>query len=76
MSWDFLKPVLVACVLASIGGYFAVGYYFEQFSSRAEIPVWIYLAVTLGTVVVAVLTVALQCFRAANADPVKSLRYE
>ncbi len=76
LTWDFLKPVLLACALASVVGYFAVDRYFEQFSSRISIPVWVYVVVTLGTVLVAILTVALQCYRAANADPVKSLRYE
>lgn len=76
LTWDFLKPVLVACVLAGIAGYYVIGRYFGQFSSRADVPFWVYLAVALGTALVAVLTVAFQCYRAANSDPVKSLRYE
>jgi putative ABC transport system permease protein len=76
LTWDFLKPVLVACVLASVGGYYAILYYFQQFSSRTDLPWLLYLAVTVGTLLVAALTVATQCYRAANADPVKSLRYE
>jgi putative ABC transport system permease protein len=76
LTWDFLKPVLVACVLASIAGYFAVDRYVEQFSSRIAIPPWIFVAVTVATLLVAIITVAFQCFRAANSDPVKSLRYE
>ncbi len=76
LTWDFLKPVLVACALASVAGYFAATRYFEQFSSRVGIPVWVYVVVITGTVLVAMLTVAMQCLRAANADPVKSLRYE
>jgi putative ABC transport system permease protein len=76
LTWDFLKPVLAACALASVAGYFAASRYFEQFSSRTEIPFWLYVAVTAGTVLLAIVTVASQCYRAANADPVKSLRYE
>jgi putative ABC transport system permease protein len=76
LTWDFLKPVLVACALASIAGYYAVGRYLEQFTSRTTIPLWIYVVVTVVTLLVAIITVAFQCLRAANADPVKSLRYE
>lgn len=76
LTWDFLKPVLVACALAGIAGYYVVDKYLEQFSSRASVPVWVYVAVVLATVFVAIATVTFQCFRAANADPVKSLRYE
>jgi putative ABC transport system permease protein len=76
LTWDFLKPVLAACALASAGGYYAIGYYFQQFSSRTDVPLLLYVGVTLGTLLVAALTVATQCYRAANADPVRSLRYE
>lgn len=76
LTWDFLKPVLVACALAMVAGYFAIDSYFQQFSSRVSITPPLYLAVVLLTVAVAILTVAFRCHRAANADPVKSLRYE
>ncbi|MGV3592091.1 MAG: FtsX-like permease family protein [Gammaproteobacteria bacterium] len=76
LTWDFLKPVLAACVIATVGGYVASNYYFQQFSSRADVPVVVYLAVIAGTLLVAALTVAMQCWRAATADPVRSLRYE
>jgi putative ABC transport system permease protein len=76
LTWDFLKPVLVACALATVGGYYAIDYYFQQFSSRTEVPWMMYVAVTVGTLLIAALTVATQCFRAAKADPVRALRYE
>lgn len=76
LTWDFVKPVLVACVIAWGAGYYGINVYFEQFSSRVAISPLLYLGVTVGTVIIAVLTVAAQCYRAANADPVDSLRYE
>jgi putative ABC transport system permease protein len=76
LTWDFVKPVIVACVLAWVAGYYAIAIYFDQFSSQVAISPLLYLVVTLGTIVVAVVTVAAQCFRAANADPIESLRYE
>lgn len=76
LTWDFLMPVLLACALACVAGYFAIEVYFRQFSSRVEISPLLYAAVILLTVMVAIVTVAFRCYRAANADPVKSLRYE
>lgn len=76
LSWDFLKPVLAACALACVAGYFAINAYFQQFSSRVQISILLYAAVTAGTLLIAMLTVATQCYRAATTDPVKSLRYE
>lgn len=76
LTWDFVKPVLLACALACALGYYAILIYFEQFSSQVDISPLLYLSVIIGTVLVAIMTVAVQCFRTANADPVQSLRYE
>jgi putative ABC transport system permease protein len=76
LTWDFLKPVLLACALACIGGYFAIGWYMQQFASRAEVTPLLYMVVTTGTVLVAVLIIIGLSYRAASARPVESLRYE
>lgn len=76
LTWDFVKPVLIACFLSWGIGYYAISVYFQQFSSQVAIPLLLYVLVTLGTLLVAALTVASQCFKAANTDPVACLRYE
>jgi len=76
LTWDFIKPVIIACVLSWIVGYFATNYFFAQFSSRPELSIGIFGLISIATIIVAVLTVAIQCLRAANSDPVQSLRYE
>lgn len=76
LTWDFVKPVLVGCALASVAGYYVTTYFFAQFSSRPDMSVALYLLVALATVGIAILTVAVQCFKSATADPVQSLRYE
>lgn len=76
LTWDFVKPVIVACLLACAIGWYAANYYFQQFSAQVALSPLLYLAVILMTLGIAVLTVASQCYRAANADPVESLRYE
>ncbi|MES2490063.1 MAG: FtsX-like permease family protein [Pseudomonadota bacterium] len=76
LTWDFLKPVLLACALACIGGYFAIGWYTHQFSSRVEVTPLLYVLVTTSTLLLAVLIVVGLSYRAASAHPVQSLRYE
>ncbi|MEX0617626.1 MAG: FtsX-like permease family protein, partial [Pseudohongiellaceae bacterium] len=76
LAWDFIKPVLVACVIAWPIAWFAIEAFYAGFTSRAGFSVLIYGVVTGGVLAVALLTVAIQCFRTANSDPVKSLRYE
>jgi len=76
LSIDFIKPVIVACVIASVLAYFVNNFYFSQFSAQASLSPLVYLLIIAGTVLLALATVAAQCVRAANADPVKSLRSE
>jgi putative ABC transport system permease protein len=76
LTWDFLKPVLLACALACVAGYFAITWYTQQFASRVEISPLLYLLVAAGTVLLAILIIVSHSYRAASAHPVKSLRYE
>ncbi len=76
LTWDFLKPVLLACVLACIGGYFSIRWYTQQFSSQVEVTPLLYVLVTMATLLVAVLIIVGLSYRASSAHPVASLRYE
>ncbi len=76
LAWDFVKPVLAACVLSWPVAYYFIDDFYSQFSNQALFPLSNYGLVTLGIVLLALLTVALQCLRTASADPVQSLRYE
>lgn len=76
LSLDFIKPVLLACVLASGLAYLATSYYFAQFSAQASMSPLVFVLVIAGIIVLSLLTVAAQCIKTARADPVMSLRSE
>ena len=76
LTWDFVKPVLLGCALACMTGYYVTEYFFAQFASRAELSAGVYGLVVLATLLIAILTVAAQCYKSASTDPVNSLRYE
>lgn len=76
LTWDFLKPVLLACALACIGGHFAIGWYTQQFTSQVEVTPVLYMLVTTTTLLIAVMIIVGVSYRAASAHPVKALRYE
>ncbi|MDP3518138.1 MAG: ABC transporter permease [Pseudohongiella sp.] len=76
LSLDFVKPVIVACVIASVLAYFVTSFYFNQFSAQASLSPLIYLLVIVGMILLSLLTVAAQCIKTAKSDPVKSLRSE
>lgn len=76
LAWDFVKPVLLACLISWPVAYYFISDFYAEFSSQASFPLYNYGFVTLGIVLLALLTVAAQCHRIANSDPVQSLRYE
>lgn len=76
LAWDFIKPVLISCLVAWPIAYFAINFMYSSFSAQASFTIRYYALVTLAIILVASLTVVIQCFRTANSDPVQSLRYE
>ncbi len=76
MSADFLKLVLISCLIAvPVAWYFLHGW-LQQYQYRTPISYWIFGAATLGAVTVSILTVSFHSIKAALANPVNSLRSE
>lgn len=76
LTWDFLRPVLVSCLVAWPFAYLFIDMFYAGFSSQAIFSVANYVLVTLAMILLAILTVVIQCARVANLNPVLSLRYE
>jgi putative ABC transport system permease protein len=76
LSNDFLKPVLVAIVVASPIGWYAMQRWLNDFAYRIDIEWWIFALAGLLAVGIALLTVSFQAIKAALTDPVKSLKSE
>jgi len=76
LTWDFLKPVIVACIGGALMGYFAIHHFIQQYTARTEISSLLYLLVAAGAVSIATLTVSLHCYNVASMKPVQSLRVE
>jgi putative ABC transport system permease protein len=66
--------VVIASVLAAVISYFAIDEWLTGFAYRAGINPLIFLVAAAVAVVVAFVTVALQSYKTASADPVDALR--
>jgi putative ABC transport system permease protein len=75
LSRRVLLLVAVASVIASVLAYFAIDTWLAGFAYRAPVNFYIFLVAAAATAGVAFLTIALQSYRAANANPVASLRH-
>jgi putative ABC transport system permease protein len=76
LSKDFLKLVFISIVIASPVAWYAAHKWLQDFAYKVEISVWIFLIGGFVALAVAFLTVCFQAFKAAMANPVKSLRTE
>jgi putative ABC transport system permease protein len=76
LSKDFLKPVLIALLMAIPLSWWAMGKWLEGFAYRTNISLDIFFGTAIGIVLLTFLTVSFQSLRAALSNPVDSLRSE
>ncbi len=76
LSQDFIKPVLLACLLAAPLATWAMNKLLLRFDYRIELAWWMYAVAGLIAIFIAILTVSFQGISAATANPIKSLRNE
>ena len=76
LSKDFLKLVFVAFVIAVPIAWWAGYKWLENFAYKTNISAWIFIAGGAIMFIMALLILCIRTFRAASANPVKSLRTE
>jgi ABC-type antimicrobial peptide transport system permease subunit len=76
LSRDFVKWVLVACVLAFPLGWWLMMRWLQDYEYRTAIHWWVFGAAGVGAIGIALVTVCVQAIRAAVTSPVTSLRSE
>ena len=76
LTKDFTKLVLIAFVLAAPLAYYAIQLWLREFAYRIDPNVMTFLVAGILALLVAVITVSWQSYKAAVANPVKSLRNE
>jgi putative ABC transport system permease protein len=76
LSKDFVRPVILSLLIASPITIVIMGHWLQGFAYRVAISWWMFALAGAVAIVIAVLTVFYQAFRAALANPVRSLRSE
>jgi putative ABC transport system permease protein len=75
-SKEFVVLLIIANIIAIPVAYFACRFILEQFAYRIGIGVMYFVIAALFSVLITLLTISIQIFRASNANPVDSLRFE
>lgn len=73
---QFVKPVLIAAIVATPIAWYMMHKWLEDFAYRINISWWVFVAAGVLTLLIATLTISIQAIKAAIANPVKSLRSE
>jgi putative ABC transport system permease protein len=76
LSRKFVLLILVSILIAFPLAFLAMNKWLQDFAYRIELSAPVFVLTALGALAIAILTISLQGFRAATANPVDSLRDE
>ena len=76
LSFSFIRLVIVSFLIASPISYFAMKAWLDDFVYRTDISWWVFLVAGIAACAIAWLTMSVQSWKAARANPVSSLRNE
>ena len=76
LSKDFLKLVVISCFIAIPISYYVMNGWLQDYPYHLILEWWIFALAVIGALAITILTVSFQAIKAANANPVKSLRTE
>ncbi|SDH44560.1 ABC transporter permease [Chitinophaga filiformis] len=76
LSKEFIYLVGLACLIASPIAFLLMNNWLQKYDYRINIGWWLFIAVGMLAVIIALLTVSAQAIKAAVANPVKSLKSE
>jgi len=76
LSWDFLKWILLAIVIASPVAWYLMKMWLSTFAYHIDLGVDVFVIAALIAIGIALLTVTGQSLKVARANPIDSLRYE
>jgi putative ABC transport system permease protein len=76
LSREYVVWVMISIIIASPIAWYAMHKWLEKFAYRINISWFVFALAGASALLIALLTVSFQSFRAASKNPVESLRYE
>jgi len=75
-SKEYVQLIIVSFVLAVPVAYYAVNSWLSNFAHHIELNAWLFAAPGVLVLIIALIVVGAKSAKAANANPVESLRME
>lgn len=76
LNKDFIRWVIVSLIIGIPVSIYVMSNWQNRFAYKTELSWWIFAAAAISAILIAVLTVSWQSWRAATRNPVEALRYE
>jgi ABC-type antimicrobial peptide transport system permease subunit len=76
LSKEFLVLVLISIVIAIPLGWIIVENLLKQFANRIEMSLLVFAGIAIGAILIAMLTVSFQAYRATGINPADALKVE
>jgi putative ABC transport system permease protein len=76
LTFNFMKWVFIANLIAWPLIWFSMTQWLQNFAYRTSLDIWVFIIASGIGIAIALITISLQTFRAANANPVDALKYE
>ncbi len=76
LNRDFMKWVAIAFAISVPVAWFSLHKWLQNFAAKTDLAWWIFLLAGVLALIIALLTVSWQSWRAARKNPVEALRYE
>ena len=76
LNRDYIKWVVISFLIAAPFAWYAMKRWLANFAYRTELSWWLFLIAGILAILIALITVSWQSWRAASMNPIESLRYE
>jgi putative ABC transport system permease protein len=76
MAREFMILIIISLVIAIPVGWIIVEKLLKQFASRIDIHVIVFVIITLAAMIIALLTISFQSYRASGVNPADALKIE
>jgi putative ABC transport system permease protein len=76
MSTDFVLLVIISSVIAAPFAWWFLQSWLEGYEYRVDIPYWIFIAATAGTLAITIITISWHMLKVARVNPAQTLKVE
>ncbi|HUS86903.1 MAG TPA: FtsX-like permease family protein, partial [Bacteroidales bacterium] len=76
MAKEFMLLILISLAIALPAGWIIVENLLKQFASRIDMSIFVFAGIAAGAIVIAIVTVSFQAFKASRINPAEALKVE